>query len=102
MWVSLGEPGVGGRVTGLAVNPVDPSRMLVAGDMLGVGLSVDGGRSWEATSGFSSWEMNAFTWDVSDPARVWVGTLSGPYESVDGGRYVGVEAGGDADGGLSV
>ena len=85
-FVPLGEPGVGGRVTGLAVDPVDPGRVLVAGDVLGVGLSVDGGRSWGATSGFASWEMNAFSWDVSDPARVWVGSMSGPYESVDGGR----------------
>jgi photosystem II stability/assembly factor-like uncharacterized protein len=93
-WVSLGEPGVGGRVTGLAVSPVDSDRLLVAGDMLGVGLSVDGGRSWVSTSGFSSWEMNALTWDVSDPARVWVGSLSGPYESSDGGRsWVSMRAG---------
>ena len=94
VWGSLGEPGVGGRVTGLAVSPVDPGRLLVAGDMLGVGLSVDGGRSWLSTSGFSSWEMNALTWDVSDPSRVWVGSLSGPYESVDGGRsWVSMRAG---------
>ena len=85
-WVSLGELGVGGRVTGLAVDPVDSSVVLVGGDMLGVGLSVDGGRSWEATSGFASWEINAFTWPASDPGVVWVGTLSGPYESVDGGH----------------
>ena len=54
--------------------------------MLGVGLSVDGGRTWEATTGFSSWEINAFTWDPSNPGVVWVGTMSGPYESMDGGR----------------
>ena len=85
-WVSFGEPGVGGRVTGLAVSPVDPDDVLVGGDMLGVGVSDDGGRSWEATSGFSSWEVNAFTWDVANPSEVWVGTLSGPYESLDGGH----------------
>ena len=85
-WVPLGEPGVGGRVTGLAVSPVDPNVILVGGDMLGVGLSEDGGRSWEATSGFASWEINAFTWDSADPSEVWVGTLSGPYESMDGGH----------------
>jgi hypothetical protein len=97
-WVSLGELGVGGRVTGLVVDPVNPSVVLVGGDMLGVGLSVDGGHSWEATSGFASWEVNAFTWPQSDPGVVWVGTLSGPYESVDGGhtwvsRRVGMPAG---------
>jgi photosystem II stability/assembly factor-like uncharacterized protein len=85
-WVPLGESGVGGRVTGLAVDPVDPRVVLVGGDMLGVGLSADGGRSWEATSGFASWEINAFTWPASDPRVVWVGTMSGPYESTDGGH----------------
>jgi len=54
--------------------------------MLGVGLSVDGGRSWQATTGFSSWEINDFTWHPSDAQTVWVGTLSGPYKSTDGGR----------------
>ena len=73
-------------MTGLAVSPVDPNVVLVGGDMLGVGLSEDGGRSWEATSGFASWEINAFTWDSADPSEVWVGTLSGPYESMDGGH----------------
>ena len=85
-WFPLGELGVGGRVTGLAVDPVNPNVMLVGGDMLGVGLSVDGGRTWQATSGFSSWEINAFTWDPSNAGVVWVGTLSGPYESTDGGH----------------
>ena len=85
-WVSLGEPGVGGRVSGLAVDPVDSGVMLVGGDMLGVGLSVNGGQSWLTTSGFSSWEINAFTWETSSPQVVWVGTLSGPYESLDGGH----------------
>jgi hypothetical protein len=85
-WFPLGEPGVGGRITGLAVDPINPRVMLVGGDMLGVGLSVDGGQTWETTAGFSSWEINAFTWDASNPAVVWVGTLSGPYESTDGGH----------------
>ena len=85
-WVPLGELGVGGRLTGLAVDPADPNVMLAGGDMLGVGRSVDGGRTWEAATGFSSWEINAFTWDASNPGVVWVGTMSGPYESTDAGR----------------
>jgi hypothetical protein len=85
-WEPLGEPGVGGKVSALAVNPADPGDVLVGGDMLGVGLSEDGGRTWQATSGFASWEINAFTWDPGNPSEVWVGTLSGPYESIDGGH----------------
>jgi len=85
-WVPLGEPGVGGRVAGLAVSPVDADDLLVGGDMLGVGLSVDGGQTWGTTSGFASWEINAFTWETANPQVVWAGTLSGPYESVDGGH----------------
>jgi photosystem II stability/assembly factor-like uncharacterized protein len=85
-WSSLWEPGVGGRVTGLAVNPSNPQDILVGGDMLGVGLSQDGGHTWQPTTGFSSWEINAFTWSTTNPQEVWVGTLSGPYESLDGGH----------------
>ncbi|MEM7205103.1 MAG: hypothetical protein AAF628_32920 [Planctomycetota bacterium] len=85
-WIPLREPSVGGRVTGLSVSPHDPSRILLAGDMLGVGLSTDGGDSWGATFGFASWEASSFSWHPTDPRRVWVGTMGGPYESRDAGR----------------
>ncbi|MEM1097375.1 MAG: hypothetical protein AAGH92_01180 [Planctomycetota bacterium] len=84
-WRPLGEPGVGGRLTGLVVSPHDPQRVLVAGDMLGVGLSTDGGDSWQPTTGFLSWEMADFTWHPTDPDVVWVGSMGGPYVSRDGG-----------------
>ena len=84
-WEPLGEPGVGGWVTGLAVSPHDPDRVLVGGDMLGVGLSLDGGDSWQPTSGFESWEIASFTWHPVDANEVWAGTMSGPYVSRDGG-----------------
>ena len=85
-WRPLNEPGSGGRITALSISPFDAKRVLVGGDMLGVGLSTDGGESWQATTGFSSWEINDFTWDPADPEVVWVGTMSGPYRSSDGGR----------------
>ncbi len=43
------------------------------GDMLGVGLSTDGGKSWQATYGFKCWEMADITWHPTDPMTVWVG-----------------------------
>ncbi|MFZ4507585.1 MAG: hypothetical protein ACOYON_07810 [Fimbriimonas sp.] len=86
VWKPLGEPGSGGWVTSLSMSPYDPKRVLIGGDMLGVGLSLDRGESWGATSGFRSWEIAEFTWHPTDPKTVWVGTMSGPYKSEDGGQ----------------
>src|SRR3972149_924650 len=52
-WEALYEPGSGGWISSVAVSPHDPKRVLVGGDMLGVGLSEDGGDSWQSTFGFS-------------------------------------------------
>lgn len=86
-WQPLGEPGSGGAMVGLAVSPYDSKHLLVAGDMLGVGISRDQGNSWQATYGFKTWEMADFTWHPSDPNVVWVGSMSGPYVSRDGGVH---------------
>lgn len=85
-WRPLMEPGSGGWITSVSVSPHDPQRVLMGGDMLGAGLSLDGGRSWESTFGFASWEIADFTWHPRDPRTVWAGTMSGPYVSHDGGR----------------
>lgn len=85
-WRPLMEPGSGGWITSVSVSPHDPRRVLLGGDMLGVGLSLDGGRSWGSTSGFASWEIADFTWHPRDPRAVWAGTMSGPYLSRDGGQ----------------
>ena len=82
----MGEPGSGGYVISIAVNPFDSKRVLTGGDMLGVGLSIDGGDSWRsATTGFKSWEMGAITWHPFDSQVAWIGSMSGPYKSSDGG-----------------
>ncbi len=85
-WMPLNEPGVGGAVVAVSVSPFDSRRILAAGDMLGVALSTDGGATWQATTGFTTWEMASFTWHPSEPLTVWVGSMSGPYKSTDGGH----------------
>lgn len=84
-WLPIGEPSVGGRVTSIRVSPHNPRLVLSGGDMLGIARSVDGGASWGPTFGLVSWEVGDLTFHPSDPARVWAGTMGGPYESVDGG-----------------
>lgn len=85
-WEPLCEPSVGGWVTSLAVSPHDPKRVLVGGDILGIGLSLDGGETWQGTFGLRCWEIADFTWHPRDPNVVWAGTMGGPYVSRDGGR----------------
>ncbi|MEO0532015.1 MAG: hypothetical protein AAF266_15790 [Planctomycetota bacterium] len=84
-WQPLGEPGNGGQITGIAVSPHDPLRVVASGDMLGVAFSTDGGESWQETFGFKSWEMGAVTFHPTDPDIVWAGSMNGPYVSTDGG-----------------
>lgn len=85
VWRQLGEPGNGGQVTGIAVSPHDPQRVIASGDMLGVSLSTDGGDTWLETTGFRSWEMGAVTWHPTEANTVWAGSMNGPYVSNDGG-----------------
>jgi hypothetical protein len=85
-WEQVREPSVGGRVTSLSVSPHDASRVLIGGDVLGIGLSTDGGESWGSTFGLQNWEISQFTWHPTDPDTVWAGTLGGPYVSYDAGR----------------
>ena len=86
VWAALYEPSCGGWETSLAVSPHDRSRILLGGDILGIGLSLDGGDSWMGTYGLRCWEIADFTWHPTDSNIVWVGTLGGPYQSTDGGR----------------
>lgn len=85
-WEPLGEPGVGGRITALAVDPNDPERVLVGGDLLGAAVSVDGGNSWERSIGLLGHEVARFTFHPDSLTEVWAGTMSGPHVSLDGGR----------------
>ncbi|MFN0029849.1 MAG: hypothetical protein ACKV2O_22060, partial [Acidimicrobiales bacterium] len=81
----LGEPAVGGRVTSISLQPGGTGVALVGGDMLGVARSSNGGASWTPATGLHSYEMADFTWDPLHPNQVWVGSMSGPALSSDGG-----------------
>ncbi len=80
----LGEPGVGVQVTSLAFAPDEPEHLYLGGDLLGIGRSVDGGASWTPGEGLLGWEMSSLLAHADD--EVWVGTMSGPVLSTDGGR----------------
>lgn len=86
VWAPLHEPSCGGWLTSLAVSTHDRSRVLLGGDILGIGLSLDGGDSWQGAYGLRCFEIADFTWHPTDTNVVWVGTLGGPYQSIDSGR----------------
>lgn len=86
-WQPLNEPGSGGLISSVSFNPNNPNHILIGGDMLGVGLSLDGGQSWQRPDGFTTaFEIEEFTWNPANPNIVWAATREGPYRSQDGGR----------------
>ena len=85
-WQPLGEPGSGGWMTSITVNPHNSRQVLLGGDMLGIGRSEDRGNRWQPTFGLRSYEIGDCTWHPTDANVVWAGTVSGPYLSTDGGR----------------
>lgn len=86
-WKALGEPGSGGAITDIAISPYNPNHILIAGDVLNAAYSKDGGITWYPTFGFKSNEIAAFTFHPTDSSIIWVGTMSGPYKSEDGGIH---------------
>lgn len=84
-WVPLGEPGVGGFLTAVQVSPHDSRRVLLGGDMLGIGVSNDGGSTWQPSVSPAS-EIGDFSFHPTNPEVIWAGSMSGPLLSTDGGR----------------
>jgi hypothetical protein len=81
----LMEPGVGGRLTGAAIDPFDSNHFVIAGDLLGVGYSFDRGESWQRSQGLTGYEVGSITFDKKRPGVVWAATMSGPELSLNGG-----------------
>ena len=82
----LGEPGVGGRVTSVAVDPHDGERFMAAGDMLGIAYSNDSGATWDAPTAQSANEIGSITFHPQREGEIWAGSMSGPLVSRDGGE----------------
>jgi photosystem II stability/assembly factor-like uncharacterized protein len=85
-WQTLNEPGSGGWLTSLRVHPSNSAHLVLGGDMLGLGVSSDGGKTWGGGFGLKSWEIGDVTFDPKNPSTVWAGTMSGPVVSRDGGK----------------
>ena len=84
-WEPLYEPGVGGAIVSVQVSPHDARHVLAGGDMLGTGVSFDGGETWRPGMGLATYEMATATFHPSKTNEVWIGSCSGPYKSIDGG-----------------
>ncbi len=86
-WEPLYEPGGGGAIVSLGISPHDPGHVLSGGDMLGLGVSFDGGESWRpANKGLTSYEMATPTFHPKRANEVWTGSCMGLFKSTDGGR----------------
>ena len=85
-WEPLCEPGGGGRIVSLAIDPNDVRHIIAGGDMLGAAVSFDGGDSWTPCQGLPCYEMCTPTFRPGRQGEIWFGSCSGPLRSVDGGR----------------
>ena len=85
-WEPLCEPGGGGRIVSLAIDPDDVRHIVAGGDMLGAAVSFDGGDSWTACQGLLCYEMCTPTFRPGRQGEIWFGSCSGPLRSIDGGR----------------
>jgi len=81
-------PGSPQQVRGLAVDPVDPNRLLVS-TIDGVFRSTDGGASWSAAEGGPKEDKNnstIFVFDTGNHELIYARTYFGLWRSRDGGR----------------
>ena len=85
-WSPLNEPGSQGAIVATAISPFNAKKYFVSGDMLGLGISYNSGASWQSTFGFKSYEMADLSFHPTDSNIVWIGSMSGPYKSIDGGK----------------
>ncbi|MBI4907580.1 MAG: IPT/TIG domain-containing protein [Acidobacteria bacterium] len=98
-WRDISWPGIpNGRISSIAVDPVDPNHWLLGAGNGGVWETLDSGKNWWPLSDdWPTLAIGAVTFAPSDPNTIYVGTgeASGPgvtkaglglMKSVDGGR----------------
>lgn len=97
-WRDIGPATTSGRVSDIAVDPIDPSTWYVAASSGGVWKTTNGGATWRPIfDGEGSYSIGALAIDPNNHLVVWVGTGEnngqrsvgygdGVYKSVDGGR----------------
>ena len=92
-WKRIFQPGIaGGQVQGLALDPVDPSRILVAAGTR-LYASLNKGQRWELLYR-SDQEILTVAVDPRDSRRIFVGTLKGLRISSDQGFHWNAPGGG--------
>ena len=74
-WDALNDVGNLGRVEAVEVSPFDSRTIVAGGDVLGAGVTHDGGATWEPTLGFLNYQDNDITFHPADPNTIWIGTL---------------------------
>jgi len=91
-WLNVTDNYPNGAVTGIAVDPTDPSRVLISRGGFGFARlyrSTIGGGSWSAVgTGLPDIPANDVVLDPLDPSRVLIATDLGVYQSHDGGDTV--------------
>src|SRR5579872_6812518 len=55
-WEPLNDPGTLGYGSCLEISPYDSRVMLTSGDVFGVGLTTDGGITWQRPTGITDYE----------------------------------------------
>ena len=85
-WQSL-NPGAGGQIQDVVLNPSSANRAFVLSDVEGLYRTENGGQSWLYSSqGLAGTNTLALAYDPNNPSRVYLGTTVGLHTSDDGGR----------------
>src|SRR5690349_12276151 len=85
-WQPLNDPDTMGRGSMLEISPYDSHTMLTTGDVFGLGITTDGGLTWQHPTGLTSYVDSDLTFHPTDRNTLWMGTNGGPYKSTDGGK----------------